>query len=136
MLATRMYHPCSQQKRTGCGRYHEWGRTVNKANIALCWRSKQIIKKGLKLAPEKTESVLLHERRKLKEVEVMAEGYKVQTKQTVKFLGFVLSPSLTTKRPRENLLDRSRKNSNALVQLMPFKKDQVFHYKNSDISAN
>ena len=62
-----------------------------KANVAIQQVIEWIEDRGLSVAPQKTESVLLARKRNINEITVRIKGEKISTKESVKYLGVTFS---------------------------------------------
>ena len=92
---------------------------TNKINTALVAVTAWLKGKGLQLAPEKTEVVLLSGRRKLTEIEVTVGNNKIRSSRCVKYLGVTLDKDLRMREHVRRITDRANEVATKLGRLMP-----------------
>lgn len=89
------------------------------ANTALLRVSNWIQERGLALAPEKTEAVLLTKKRKIQPINFTLQGVNIKPRSAVKYLGVWLDNKLTFNVHIEKTVEKAEKTANALATLMP-----------------
>lgn len=89
------------------------------ANIAISRISYWIRNNKLRLAPDKTEAVLLTTRRKIQHIQFEVEGTSIHPSNAIKYLGVWIDTKLTFKAHIMKSLEKAEKTMTALSKLMP-----------------
>ena len=92
---------------------------VNKINTALLDVTAWLRRRGLRIAPEKTEAVLLSGRRKLPEIEIKIGDQKIKSKKNIKYLGVMLEKDMKMREHVKRAADRANEVATKLNRLMP-----------------
>ena len=92
---------------------------MEKANMGILMISNWMDKNCLRLAPEKTEAVLLTKRTKMAHVHFNIQGMEIAPKASVKYLGVWLDSKLTFSEHIRRTLVKVEKTVSALSCLMP-----------------
>lgn len=92
---------------------------MNKANSSLIRVGKWLTAKGLQLAPQKTEAVLLTTKRKMSRIEFSVQGNTVYPKKYLKYLGVWLDNKLTYAEHTSRSIQKAGKTVTALARLLP-----------------
>jgi Reverse transcriptase (RNA-dependent DNA polymerase) len=91
----------------------------NRANEALFSVERWMKQHYLKLAPEKTEAVLLIGRKKCRSLDIHLDGHKIQPQKEVRYLGVILDQGLTGSAHVRYATDKASKAVTHLGRLMP-----------------
>ena len=100
---------------TGKGR-HE---LQAKADIALSEIIKWMESKELRVAPHKTEVVVLAGRRKVKEMEITVKNTKIKSKTAIKYLGVTFGKDLSFSEHIKVTANRANETAARLARIMP-----------------
>lgn len=92
---------------------------MNVANATLQRISNWLENKELRLAPEKTEAVLLTKKRKMSPILFEVQGVTVAPKRAIKYLGIWLDTKLTFAEQVSQVTQKVEKTVSALSRLMP-----------------
>lgn len=91
----------------------------NAANQAIESISDWMQTKGLALAPNKSEALVLEGRRKLRRMSIDVEGYEVSTKDRVKYLGIMLGRNGNMAKHISYVVQKASEKTVILSRLMP-----------------
>lgn len=92
---------------------------VSNTNWVLTKLSEEIRKKGLKLAAEKTEALILYGGRKFKNATLQLENETIETKPRLKYLGVVFDHNCEMKEHVKACCIKAEKSAVALSRIMP-----------------
>ncbi|KAJ8910519.1 hypothetical protein NQ315_012816 [Exocentrus adspersus] len=92
---------------------------INTGNEALQRIATWMDRKGLQLAPEKTEAALLTTKRKIGNIQFQIQGVTVKPSKVVKYLGAWLDTKLTFAEHVKRAIQKAEKTTAALSRLMP-----------------
>lgn len=96
------------------------------ANEALSKVGRWLVDHGLKMAPEKTEAVLLIGRKRCGPVRIMLEENEIILSNQVRYLGILLDRRLSFGPHVEYVAVKATNRANALVKLMPRQRGPSF----------
>jgi Reverse transcriptase (RNA-dependent DNA polymerase)/Endonuclease-reverse transcriptase len=91
----------------------------NRANEALFMVERWMSQHYLKLAPEKTEAILLIGRKKCRSLDIHLDGHKIEPQKEVRYLGVILDQGLTGSAHVRQATDKASKAVAGLSRLMP-----------------
>lgn len=89
------------------------------ANIAVRKISDWMKAKGLAMAPEKTEAVVLEGRRKLRSTTLTVEGVEISTRESIKYLGVVVGRNGNMGPHIAHMVGKASEKANILSRIMP-----------------
>lgn len=92
---------------------------INNANTAILKLVAAINRKGLQIAPEKTELVILYGGLRLKDVEVVVENVTVKSQSTIKYLGVTIDQGFSMTEQINVCAHKAEKAVNMIQGLMP-----------------
>lgn len=92
---------------------------LTKTNYSIDKISKWIKKKGLSLAPEKTEALILEGRINFRDITINIEGHKVQSQDQIKYLGVMLGRNGKWNKHVEYTCRKAESKVKLLAKLMP-----------------
>lgn len=92
---------------------------LNKANIALRTIKTWLEENGLRLAPEKTECVILSGRKERKNIEFQLESNTIKPKPAVKYLGLMIDSNLSFRTHVNQVVQKAEKKTAALTRILP-----------------
>lgn len=92
---------------------------VNNINCALLTLSREITKIGLKIAPEKTEAVILYGGRKFKTANLLVQNMEIETGPSLRYLGVVFDHNLEMKQHIVECAKKAERSVLALSRIMP-----------------
>lgn len=92
---------------------------MEKANLGILMVSNWMDKNHLRLAPEKTEAVLLTKRTKMKPIHFDIQEVRITPKKSVKYLGVWLDSKLSFSEHIHRTLEKVERTVSALSSLMP-----------------
>lgn len=100
----------------------KWKEEVKEKIETSIWRVNEWMEQeGLKIAPEKTEAILLIGRRRMDPLELDVMGARIETTSTIKYLGVTLDRGMTFAPHVKEVAARAAKTASALARLMPNK---------------
>lgn len=92
---------------------------MNTTNAAMQMFLNELESRGLELAPEKTEVLLVTKRRKLRPVWFTIQGIQIEPSPAIKYLGTYLDKKLNFARQVNEATQKASKTANALISIMP-----------------
>lgn len=91
----------------------------NRTNRALNIINKWMTDKKLKLAPNKTEAVILAGRRKLQSITLEIDDIRISSVEALKYLGVTFDRNMTMRKHVQNICERAHKIASQLRRIMP-----------------
>lgn len=91
----------------------------DKANATIRDIIRLLVKKGLQIAPDKTEAVILYGGRRLREIEITVQDKRIRSKETIRYLGVHFSRNNGMKEHLKRTAAKAERSIQAISALLP-----------------